>query len=123
MKPILALLALALCCVPPAFAQSGPKQLESAAGKRTAVTSYADSDGRQPGKKLPVAELAFPLRVYEETPTGMARIRHGGEDYWVALEDFNFNLAVQADCNVVSVNVTAGATRGANERCVGVKRK
>ncbi|HJV86301.1 MAG TPA: hypothetical protein VJ698_12580 [Noviherbaspirillum sp.] len=123
MKSLVALVALVICCLPSVFAQSGPKELAGPAGKQSAVTTYVDSDGRQKGKKLPVAELAFPLKVWEETPTGMVRIKHGGEDYWVAIEDFNYKQAIQANCNVVSANISVGAGRGANEHCVGMKNK
>lgn len=116
-------LALILFCPPSAFAQSGPAQLEGPAGKSANIMTYADSDGKQRGRKLVVSELAFPMRVFEETPTGMVRIRHADEDYWVAIEDFKVKRAVVADCNLVSERVTTGAGRGANEGCAGVKRK
>ena len=106
-----------------ALAQSGPAQLEGPAGKQANITTYTDSDGKQRGIKLSVTELAFPIRVFEETPTRMARIRHGDVDYWVAMEDFRVNRAVNAECNIVAERVPTGAGRGANEGCVGTKRK
>lgn len=117
------LVTLLLLTSSPAFAQSGQAQLESPVGKPSSITTYLDSDGKQRGTKLPVSELIFPIRVFEETPTRMARIRHGDTDYWVATEDFRVNRAVKADCNVVAERVPAGSGRGANEGCVGSKRK
>lgn len=116
-------LALVLSCLSSAYAQSGPAQLEGPAGKSASIMTYADSDGKTRGRKLLVADLAFPIRVFEETPTGMVRIRHADEDYWVAIEDFKVKRAVVADCNIISERVTTGAARGANEGCAGVKRK
>lgn len=122
MKLLAALLALHLYGLPSAFAQSGPAQLDGPAGKQASIKTYTDAEGKQRGKKLPVTELAFPLRAYEETPTGMVRIRHADEDYWVALEDFRVKRAITADCNVVAERISTGAGRGANEGCVGTRK-
>lgn len=106
-----------------ALAQSGPLQLERPASRKPSITTYADADGKQRAGQLTVAELHFPLRVFEETPTGMVRIQHGEKNYWVAGEDFNIRRSVQADCNVAMARITTGADRGANENCAGVKKK
>lgn len=105
------------------LAQSGPLQIEGTARKVAEVPTYADSDGKKRAQPLAVSKLQFPLRAFEETPTGMARIRAGDADAWIALEDFKVSRNVQADCNFVMPTTTTGANRGANEGCVGTKKK
>lgn len=107
----------------PVNAQSGGIQLEGAAGTNPTITTYTDSEGLKKAAKLTVAELTFPVRVFEETPTGMARIRHNGVEYWVASEDFRVRRSVQASCSLAMVRVNTGADRGANEGCVTAVKK
>lgn len=123
-KSVAVLLCATLVATPlTSIAQSGPAQLEAPSGKQMSINTYADSDGRQRSGKLPVAALIFPIRVYEETPTGMLRIQHAGENVWVAREDFRVHRNVKADCNVVMERISTGADRGANEGCSGIRKR
>ena len=107
----------------PVLAQSGSLQLEGPVGSKAVITTYTDSEGLEKGTKLAVAELSFPLRVFEETPTGMLRIRHKEGEYWVASEDFRVRRNVKASCNFAMDRIKVAADRGANEGCVTAAAK
>ena len=97
-------------------------QAEGLVGKSGRLVHFTDSDGKTRKGELKLAPANFPLRVFEETPTGMVRLQIDKVDYWVAGEDLRIKRPTQAACLFAAKKVITAADRGANEGCAPVKK-
>lgn len=104
-----------------AIAAHAQGQVTSAMGKRKVLTAYADAGGTKEITQLNVADIAFPLNIFEVSDAGYVHVKISGQTIWLDRKQIRIPPeSLEVSCLTVdrtNLNLQAGATRGANAGC------